>query len=1793
MGPPGDSDAIDIYTEGGEEEMEIEEIANEPEDSEKVNRCKKCRRLKFGHTLPFGQDKCELPRIEDNEELKKDDELKNEKRKEIRAKKTRKRKSLSDERIDPDAKKLKDDPDAELVKLEEELKRQDEVLTKTKENLKKEEKKKDILDKLEEKKKEIKDVEDKLKLEKRYNHDERGRSNHSNHYRNSDRYREDENRRVDQGRSSRQHQGRNSPRENNGWRGDERDIDIRTQRNRQDYREEGSGFRRRESFRERSGFRNRESYREGSGFRRRENYREESRPRNREGSGFNWGQRRSRSRDGYRSPPRRSPSRKSENHEVSRELNRVGEERLEDRKLDPPPVWEESISFVAWSRSVQVWSDVNVKPQRKAQLLIEMLKKEEKKKGLKEMVVSEIIENKDFNYKDPDVITNILKKIEEFMEESEWTRNVSLAKEFEKLSQKEGESNREYVVRFSNIETKLKNEKVGISNIFLAGWLLNKSRIPQAEKNNILANFDLEDKENILKNLKKKIRNLSATEVIVDPKNTLFGERRGSNGDYRYRSKSRDRFKSRERSKSRNKENRYSSHRDRSGSRNFQREKGHRNGSQSPKYVKKTYTCENLKLNKAKSIFEAEVENRALVDSGCPEMVCGIDWMKTFEHSTERKYEDLDIEDHFKFGNEVFKTSTYKKIPLQIGSLTEMVDVGVVPANIPLLISKRKLKDWGAKIDFEKNELFIRKTNETIQLNETASGHLTINVAKTLPENSEEFVQEIFLIKKAKKNNTLRLAELKKVHRVFGHPSVEKMESILRDAGEDGVVIKLMRKIQEKCRVCKKFKRKASKPKVGLPKAREVNETVSVDLKPVASLLQIEHDQRQVVYMVDEFSKYTVAGVSKNKEADEVAKVILKKWCLSGPGYPSRSFFLDNGSEFKKNNLEELSRKTGAKLQLTPAYSPRSNGTCERRHGNIDITLKKLIEDDDNLKLEEALDHAVWARNIEIGRHGKSPYQIIFGKSPFLPGISEGSILTDGIISDAEVVRKHFQNQEKARVEIRRADASRRLKDAVNARIQPYMDATYGKGDKIVFLDKNDVWNGPATVEATESKTIFALHNGNLKKVASCRARPWVEDVTEESDIDDDTDEEEIVDTLESDASVVEQTDEVTTIGSEESITAGNPLEHDEAWEVNENKDTKDNENSERRPLKGSEVVFKMRDDDAETIAKVVNVGKKKSKQQDVCWVVTDEETKAINFFRDVEYWKYLKKPKVNFQEQNDVFLVSEHSLESETMEENKKIDEKSMEVEGIFYLRREFPVEVLAALVEPKDYDHPEVKEAMNDELMKWERFGAYEIVTDDGQDTIDGRWVVNKKEAHDGLKKDYKARYCLRGFKELEKPRSDSPTVDRISSNLFYAIAANEGWNVESIDVTSAFLQGEPLDRDIFVVPPKEANIPGMLWHMKKAAYGLSDASRRWWIKVIEFLIKLGGRTLVGDECMIYFHHEGKLAGLICLHVDDFKGAGKDWFKTNIMDAIEKNFKISKRETEEFKYTGIDVARKEDGSIEIDQEMYKKSLEAIDIDPTAENSRNLNKEEFKKFRAMTGKLSWLSECTRPDLAYDCLDMSFHNRDAKIRDMKEMNKIVSKAKQYDTTLKYSKIGKFEDLKILGISDAAYLKQDEKTKSVAGRIILLSNKDETRVSPIMWKAKTIPTVCKSAKDSETRACDKTIEDSVYVARCFQEIYTGERGDAQMSVDIVTDSKPLIDSINSSKQIDNKLLRPVIKFMKQSLDSKMVNSIRWCDTKVCLADVLTKKGSNLTALLMKVLKTNEMIDLSWTDKKGKL
>ena len=510
---------------------------------------------------------------------------------------------------------------------------------------------------------------------------------------------------------------------------------------------------------------------------------------------------------------------------------------------------------------------------------------------------------------------------------------------------------------------------------------------------------------------------------------------------------------------------------------------------------------------------------------------------------------------------------------------------------------------------------------------------------------------------------------------------------------------------------------------------------------------------------------------------------------------------------------------------------------------------------------------------------------------------------------------------------------------------------------------------------------------------------------------------------------------------------------------------------------------------------------------------------------------------------------------------------DKTLEEKGVFLLQRNNPVRAFATLVHSSEYKNPDVIQAMDEEMEKWRSFNAYEVVPDDGQEAIDGRWIINRKDEHDGLKVAIKARFCLRGFKELEKPRSDSPTVDRLSTKMLYALAGNEGWNLEAIDVTSAFLQGADLDREVYVRPPKEVKLEGFLWKMKKAAYGLYDASRRWWIQVMEIMMELGGKTLIGDESLIYFHRNGKLMGLISIHVDDFQATGSEIFFKEVMDVLAEKFKISKREKSEFRFTGVDVKSIE-GNITIDQEQYKSSIQKIDIAKDEDSKRELTRNEYKLFRGLVGKLTWLSEMTRPDISFEVMDLASYGKEATVQNLKQINKIVDNVHKEEGRIKYSKVSEFEDLKILAITDGGLNRRDDRTQSVAGRIIFLSNSNETKVSPLLWKSKKIQTVCKSAKSAETRSMDKAIEDAIYLARSIREIYTGDRGEKQIPVDIITDSKSLLDSINSTRQVEEKLTRLIVKWIKQMLDSGFVRNVRWCNTNVCLADTLTKPGSKM-------------------------
>eukprot|EP00959_Pyramimonas_sp_CCMP1952_P472605 9500312-Pyramimonas_sp.AAC.1 len=144
---------------------------------------------------------------------------------------------------------------------------------------------------------------------------------------------------------------------------------------------------------------------------------------------------------------------------------------------------------------------------------------------------------------------------------------------------------------------------------------------------------------------------------------------------------------------------------------------------------------------------------------------------------------------------------------------------------------------------------------------------------------------------------------------------------------------------------------------------------------------------------------------------------------------------------------------------------------------------------------------------------------------------------------------------------------------------------------------------------------------------------------------------------------------------------------------------------------------------------------------------------------------------------------------------------------------------------------------------------------------------------------------------------------------------------------DVKSAFLQGEELDRDLFVKPTGEiAEMLGLRSGqaaiLKKSAYGLVQAPRAWHQAVNRKLKDLGWRQLESDPCAWVLTSPSTADGpdyivaIALSHVDDFLFAGREadkiWLEARrqVMGA----FRWTEWEYDTFTQCGVDISQKAD---------------------------------------------------------------------------------------------------------------------------------------------------------------------------------------------------------------------------------------------------------------------------------------
>ena len=308
-----------------------------------------------------------------------------------------------------------------------------------------------------------------------------------------------------------------------------------------------------------------------------------------------------------------------------------------------------------------------------------------------------------------------------------------------------------------------------------------------------------------------------------------------------------------------------------------------------------------------------------------------------------------------------------------------------------------------------------------------------------------------------------------------------------------------------------------------------------------------------------------------------------------------------------------------------------------------------------------------------------------------------------------------------------------------------------------------------------------------------------------------------------------------------------------------------------------------------------------------------------------------------------------------------------------------------------------------------------------------VDCTWVRKFKRNPDKTMK-AKSRLCARGFLDPQKASmpTRSTTATRLSQRILVSLAAAMNLEIESLDVSGAFLKGLSFDqvrkklrergvsprRLVAIIPPAnvwrqlakmdksfdipEAQMSEYLLGCNKPVYGLNDAPLAWQLCLHEFVEELGGQQSVFDENMFFWKTDGLVSTILTTHVDDIAVATNPEMLESFHKKFTKKFGKVTREKMPFQHCGM-VYEKVAQGYRIQQYDFTSSLKMTEVENDKDEERSLTKEETTKYRSILGGLLWLT-ATRIDLIADVCRLQTFVTQAKVKHLKMANAIVKRA---------------------------------------------------------------------------------------------------------------------------------------------------------------------------------------------------
>ena len=1195
--------------------------------------------------------------------------------------------------------------------------------------------------------------------------------------------------------------------------------------------------------------------------------------------------------------------------------------------------------------------------------------------------------------------------------------------------------------------------------------------------------------------------------------------------------------------------------------------------------------------------------NGALLDSGASATVCGEDWMNRFEKTVSGSIEEEPCHQVFRFGDgDPIICTTKKNLPINICGQDIKLWTFVVPSDVPLLLSRTTMAKMGCKIDFEKSKISVFGKTKNLTISD--SGHMILQF-----EGETQFLEstakETYAVNKEGKDPKKTAEHL---HRYFAHSSAQKIKDVVKDSSVEKKkeICENLEKIEKSCDQCIKHKSKQiPSRKVALPAGTKFNERVAMDLK------QLECG-KLILHVIDTVTRYAMAIEVKSKESGEILTKLFRIW-ISVFGRPDQ-FLSDNGGEFVNQEFNEMCELFDITVSTSPAESPWCNGVIERHNGILGKMIDSTMEET-GCNLETAICWCVNAKNTLCNVQGFSPNQLVFGSNPSTPGLLDDKLKLSTLNTEtsSKLIADNINARSTAKQKYLQLENDSCIKKALTQRVFEGRNKTYTTGDCVYFKkEKSKVWHGPAFVVGQIGNVVIVKHGGLLYRVHPCKIvmketadntinrdaystdRGNQRDSAPTAAAESDSDVEANWETIESGDESDSQRDGYQShqsVDLRQRLPGNQSQEGDQRLPGNQSQEgdqrlpgNQSQEGDQRLPENQSQVGDKRLPENQSQVGdkrlpeNQSQVGDQRragnqsqaqpdSEERSNTWTTVESSSGKLKLKRD-DVVRYRADPaddwtsgvimgragKATGVHKNE-FNIAVEEEENPVAVHLDRVDVEKQAAPAIYHL-------VTNAKVIKSD---PAVIKAKEAEIQRFQEFGVFDEVKDQGQHAVSSRWVITSK-----AEGKYKARLVARGFQELCENQSDAPTASRISKRLLFSIAACQNWEVRTLDITSAFLQSDEIKREVYVKPPQDIRRRGIIWKLKKPLYGLEDSARLWYHTLRDRLIEIGCKISILDQSVFrYYDDKNNLIGMVVSHVDDLLYAGSTRFHQECIRQLLGKFKISRMHAKDFTYLGWTIGQKK-GSIDIDQREYSSDIKAVEISRTSDKERTLTEQEKKAYQTTLGKLLWLSSQTRPDLSYDTMELSTYTNTAKVKHQMIMNKVVKKLQRGPRQIRYNAMDlQRGDIKVVFYSDASLGNLPNKVDSGRGYLVFIS--DGKNANLIAWAANKIKRTVHSVFGSETLGCVEAIAEAIYVRQILSEILYNDPRKTVIPIVGYIDSNQLAQQIRSTKQSTDKRMILDIAGIRQTVHSGEVEEINWIPTREMLADCLTKKNADSQSL----------------------